>query len=275
MEDKIKVLFVQPLRHPQVVEIDNTLEAKQGAVGGYIEVIHPFDDNVALICNEEGKLLGLPLNRSLRDGKGELYEVIVGNFILAGESGDNFSSLTKAQLQKYAALFMQPEEFVLVNGKITAFPTEPVESESPARAAQDKQQDDTYRIYQVKRTTADDKNYDMRRDVSFASLDSLEHRGLKVDPANYQLVYTGKLEDGMTPEALFQQFNLDIPPDFYGHSMSVSDVVVFVRDGRETAHFCDIAGFAKLGSFVTPESPPALQRPKRNRPPKKKGGPAR
>lgn len=136
-------------------------------------------------------------------------------------------------------------------------------------------EENTYRIYQVKYIPPESGEYSIRHDVSFAGLDTLESRGLMVDPANYKLVYTGPLEDGMTPEFLFQKFNLDIPPDFGGHSMSVSDVVVFVQNGVETAHFCDRVGFAKLDRFTTPESPPPLPKPKKRREPKKKSGDAR
>lgn len=129
---------------------------------------------------------------------------------------------------------------------------------------------DTYRIYQIKRALPGDGGYDLRRDISFAGMDSLTRRGLQVDPANYELVYTGRLEDWMTPELLFEKFNIDIPPDFYGHSMSVSDVIVFVRDGKETAYFCDSARFARLDKFITPESPP--RRPARRKRPKGNGG---
>lgn len=63
----LRVLVVEPERTPYVKEIPHTLEALQQEVGGLIEVIYPYADLVGLVCNEEGKLLGLPLNRGMFD----------------------------------------------------------------------------------------------------------------------------------------------------------------------------------------------------------------
>lgn len=65
ISEKIKVLLVEPNKYPKVIEIENTLQELQKLVGGYIETFTPFEDEIALICNEEGKLTGLPLNRAI------------------------------------------------------------------------------------------------------------------------------------------------------------------------------------------------------------------
>ena len=62
---KISVLLVEPNKYPKMIEIDDTLEAMQVVVGGDIEEYMPFEDEVAIICNEEGKLIGLPPNRAI------------------------------------------------------------------------------------------------------------------------------------------------------------------------------------------------------------------
>lgn len=62
---KISVLLVEPNKYPKMIEIDDTLEAMQTVVGGDIEEYMPFEDEVAIICNEEGKLIGLPPNRAI------------------------------------------------------------------------------------------------------------------------------------------------------------------------------------------------------------------
>lgn len=83
---KISVLLVEPGKYPQTVEIDNSLEAMQELVGGYIEVIMPYESQVALVCNEEGRLTNLPLNRALYLGEGknrELVDIIHGSFLSA------------------------------------------------------------------------------------------------------------------------------------------------------------------------------------------------
>lgn len=62
---KLKVLLIEPNKYPRIVEIDDTLEAMQELVEGQIEEYMPFEDEVAIICNEEGKIRGLPLNRAI------------------------------------------------------------------------------------------------------------------------------------------------------------------------------------------------------------------
>lgn len=59
----IRALLVKSGQHPQTVNIATDLDSLQKAVGGDIEQFGPFNDNVAIVCNEEGKLLGLPANR--------------------------------------------------------------------------------------------------------------------------------------------------------------------------------------------------------------------
>lgn len=99
----MKVLIVEPLKAPCATEIDGSLESMQNIVGGLIQVIYPFDDPVALVCNDEGKLIGLPLNRLLADGDGRAYDIIAGIFFLcaAPTDSDSFESLTEEQIRKY------------------------------------------------------------------------------------------------------------------------------------------------------------------------------
>ena len=103
----MKVLIVEPMKTPYVAEIDSSLESMQNIVGGLIQVIYPFDDPVALICNDEGKLLGLPLNRPLMDSSGNIYDIIAGTFFLcaAPSDSDSFESLTEEQIQHYTAYY--------------------------------------------------------------------------------------------------------------------------------------------------------------------------
>ena len=72
-ENTLSVLKIAPGQYPQQVEIDNDLKALQQAVGGSIGASYPFaDDPVAIVYNDDGKLMGLPLNRALRDEDGTL-----------------------------------------------------------------------------------------------------------------------------------------------------------------------------------------------------------
>ena len=118
------VLIVEPGKVPRRAEIGNDLKSMQGVVGGLIQAIYPFEEPVALICNDEGKLLGLPLNRALRDKNGDIYDVVCGTmFICSAPPGyQNFCSLTEEQIEKYTEKFKTPEVFVKINGGIAAIP---------------------------------------------------------------------------------------------------------------------------------------------------------
>lgn len=110
----MKILVIKPMQTPKVKEIDSSLESMQKEVGGYVQAIYPFEDSVALICNEEGKLLGLPLNRALRDESGEIYDIVCGTFFLCSAPPDeeNFSSLSDEQIEYYTKLYQHPELFL-------------------------------------------------------------------------------------------------------------------------------------------------------------------
>ena len=81
-----------------------------------------FEDSVGVICNEEGKLRGLPANRALRDEDGHIYDVIAGSFLVVGLGEEDFCSLSAKQIDKFEALFHQPEAFVKMGHSITAVP---------------------------------------------------------------------------------------------------------------------------------------------------------
>ena len=111
-ENTLSVLKIAPGQYPQQVEIDNNLKALQEAVGGTIAAVYPFADPVAIICNDDGKLMGLPLNRALWDEDGLMYDVIAGTFLVVGLGEEDFASLTPEMAQKYERLFHQPEDFI-------------------------------------------------------------------------------------------------------------------------------------------------------------------
>lgn len=111
----MKILKIEPGEAPQEMEIDRDLESMQNIVGGFIQAIYPFDEPVVLICNDEGKLLGLPYNRTLRDPEsGRSYDIVSGTCFLCGapQDGAHFTSLTPEQLAHYAAYYRHPELFL-------------------------------------------------------------------------------------------------------------------------------------------------------------------
>lgn len=113
------ILLVTPGQQPKKITIDGTLAAMQRIVGGPIQAVYPFEEPVALICHEEGKLLSLPLNRTLRSpDTGEIYDIIAGDFFLcaAPQNSERFESLTDDQLERYAQIFRTPEIFLSAPG---------------------------------------------------------------------------------------------------------------------------------------------------------------
>ena len=119
---EMTVLVVEPMKEPRVVTMPTGLEALQKAVGGYIEAVYPFEDPVALICNEEGKFAGLELNRGLYDDKGKLYDILAGTFLVTGLTEDNFGSLSPELIEKYTDMYRTPQMFIRVNGELMAVP---------------------------------------------------------------------------------------------------------------------------------------------------------
>ena len=115
----MKVLLITPGAVPQVREIEHSLKAMQELVDGHIEAVYPFDDTVALVCNDEGKLLGLPLNRAVRNpATGQVLDIIAGTFFICGLSSDNFDSLSDEQIQRYIQIFRHPEAFIQSDSQI-------------------------------------------------------------------------------------------------------------------------------------------------------------
>ena len=129
----LRVLIVEPGCAPYEKEIAASLAQMQAIVGGTIQAIHPFAEPVALICNDEAKLLGMPLNRALYDGEGRIYDVIAGTFFLCGILPDSseFTSLEDAQIRRFKGRFRWPELFARMNGNIVVIPV--IEAEEQRR----------------------------------------------------------------------------------------------------------------------------------------------
>lgn len=118
----IDCLLIKPGQYPVAVKLDTSLETLQDAVGGDIEVVYPFEEQVGIIVNEEGKINHLPLNRPLYDDNGELYDILAGNILIVGLTEDNFGSLTPEQMKHYEEMFHQPQTFVKLGKGILSIP---------------------------------------------------------------------------------------------------------------------------------------------------------
>ena len=84
----MRAIYKKPGKAAEIIHIEDTVEALQGAVGGYYEVLHLRDD-AAIVCNEEGKLMGMPFNFGFRG------DAIVGPALFLGVDGESFSDIPK------------------------------------------------------------------------------------------------------------------------------------------------------------------------------------
>lgn len=101
----------------------------------------------------------------------------------------------------------------------------------------------SFDIYQL-------KNNETTRDFRFERMEFLKKKGIAVDKENYDLIYHAPLDKKDTLDSIYERFNLYHPADFRGHSLSVSDVVVFHKDGVDTAYYVDSYGFTEVPEFL-------------------------
>ena len=118
MKNSSKIVLIRPGEVPRILNVELTLGYMQEHVDGYIEAVFPFEDPVAIVCNEDGKFCGLKPNRVIRDKAGNPIEVIFGNFMIVGVTETDFCGLTDEQAWRYYNLFRNPEEIVIYGGEV-------------------------------------------------------------------------------------------------------------------------------------------------------------
>lgn len=119
---KMKIVLVEPLKSPKVIEIDHELKIMQSVVGGDIACTYPWPDLAGLIYADDGIALGYPLNRMLKDEDGKVYDVIHGTFFIAGLTEDSFGSLSDELAEKFVSLFRYPEMYMrTMDGHVLCF----------------------------------------------------------------------------------------------------------------------------------------------------------
>lgn len=114
----MEVLKIAPGLPPERTEIAGDLKSLQDAVGGLIQIVYPFDDPVAIVCNEEGKLEGLTPNRVLHDWDGYPYDIICGTFLVIGFWGFDMEDLSDELAEKYTEVFRKTNEIVYLDGHV-------------------------------------------------------------------------------------------------------------------------------------------------------------
>ena len=105
-EEKIRVLMIEPHKYPQEHILKNDLNSMQEAVGGLIDIIG-LEENVCVLLNDDGKLIGLDGNRRLWN-----EDIIAGTFYVCGSDNEgNLTSLNDEQIERYNQMFYEPQEF--------------------------------------------------------------------------------------------------------------------------------------------------------------------
>lgn len=117
----MNVIMIEPGKEPRKAVIGTDLSAMQQAVGGYIEVYYPFDNDPSscIVCNDSGKINNMLPNRAIYDGKGEMQDVIFGPFFICDGSKENLCGLTDDRIAAYSEVFRYPEELVYKKGHIS------------------------------------------------------------------------------------------------------------------------------------------------------------
>ena len=115
------------------------------------------------------------------------------------------------------------------------------------KAQEEVAEKDTFQIYQLKRG-------ENTRELQFESYDRLKESRQTLNPDHYVKVYEAELTKGLSLEDIYTRFNIDHPKDFYGHSLSVSDVVVLHKDGKDSAHYVDRFGYKEAPEFLKPQN---------------------
>ena len=126
----IQVVLVGPGKSARIAEVGTSLDAMQRTVCGSIEACYPFEEQVCIVCNSEGKINGLPLNRAIRDeDTNEIVDIIAGTFFICDCSGESLGSLSKEQQKRYLEKYRLPERFFRTRDGIEAVPYKPQDRE--------------------------------------------------------------------------------------------------------------------------------------------------
>ena len=149
-ENTLTVLVVAPGEKPSVVTIPAGLDSLYNQVGEPIQAIYPFEEPVGIVCNDNGKINGMQLNRALRDDENSIYDIVSGTFLVVGLGEEDFCSLTPEQIEKYSEHFAEPEMFFMLDGEIQAIPyNDPSKFplyEKPFAEARDSDEISAYRL---------------------------------------------------------------------------------------------------------------------------------
>lgn len=132
--EKIRVVYCEPGQLARITEIGTELANLQQAVGGgLIETFYPFEEEVCIVCNDEGKFNGMRPCRAVYGEDGKMMDIIFGPFFICDCSGEEFASLSDEQLERYANQFCYPEHYLRIDGEIKAVRYDPTRGRDLSR----------------------------------------------------------------------------------------------------------------------------------------------
>lgn len=120
----ISVLLVEPGKYPRMIEIEDSLEAMQRVVGGDIEEFMPYEDDIAIICNEEGKMNGMSPNRAIYSEPEEVemtYGELTGRFRQAEREGRHISGYIVFTQDSFTEAYSEEQRTYAVSSNNKAF----------------------------------------------------------------------------------------------------------------------------------------------------------
>lgn len=116
----MKVLLLEPGKLAKEMDIPRELSEMQRIVGGTIQAIYPFPEQAAVVCNDEGMLLGLPLNRVI-----DTNIVIAGACFICGLGEEDFTDLSPDLMERFKERYYWPRQSIRLNGELIALPYDP------------------------------------------------------------------------------------------------------------------------------------------------------
>lgn len=107
---KIKCIKCEPHKEAVLTELNDDLKSLQKAVDGYIELVYPFEMEVAILCNEEGKLIPLEFSRPILDDDNNILDLIAGTCYIVGVTPDGYRDLTYNEIKYFLKYYQYPIE---------------------------------------------------------------------------------------------------------------------------------------------------------------------
>ena len=186
----------------------------------------------------------LPISK---ERAGELFDKDLTVYSIAGDgSAEMIFEKEEMDLPESGSLFAVSKEDWEGSAEFHAKIMERQEHQEEREQAFLSHEGDCFAIYQVREDTADR--------IRFMGLDWLKEKGIPVERANYDLVYTGELtatgDTGRRLESLYEQFNIHHPADYHSPSLSVSDIIAVKQSGVLSCHYCDRIGFQEIPGFL-------------------------